>query len=242
MTSSKDAIEDTAHELIRVNALHALNYCRRLFYLEEVEELYTQDDAVFAGRRLHKKLEKSEDGDWEHFVLENDQLGIKGKVDAVRTKNGQLIPYEHKRGRCAKGNDGEPTAWKSDRVQLLAYAMLLELEQGLPIAFGRVRYHASNVTVTILLDDAGRAEVLESIREANRLRSSVERPPVTDNEKLCVHCSLAPICLPEEARLAKSVSEVPVVEESETIRLFPAEDERKILHVVEPGVHVGKSG
>jgi CRISPR-associated protein Cas1 len=228
--------EDSSHELIRVNALHALKYCKRLFFLEEVEELYTQDDAVFAGRRLHKRLEKSEDGEWEHFVLESEDLGIKGKVDAVRTKNGNLIPYEHKKGRCAKGEDGEPTAWPSDRIQVLAYAMLLEVEK--PVQFGRIRYHASNVTVTVPLDDIGRAEVLQTIAEARQLRESIERPPVTDNEKLCVHCSLAPICLPEEARLAKA----PPTETKEVLQLFPAEDERKIIHVVEPGVHVGKSG
>lgn len=45
-------------DTIRVSALHALAYCPRLFYLEEVEELYTQDAAVFAGRRLHAELEK----------------------------------------------------------------------------------------------------------------------------------------------------------------------------------------
>jgi CRISP-associated protein Cas1 len=43
---------------LRVSALHAFAYCPRLFYLEEVEELYTQDAAVFAGRRLHVDLEK----------------------------------------------------------------------------------------------------------------------------------------------------------------------------------------
>ncbi|MBV8887334.1 MAG: hypothetical protein JO235_25520 [Chroococcidiopsidaceae cyanobacterium CP_BM_RX_35] len=51
----------TEHETIRVNVLHALTYCPRLFYLEEVEELYTQDAAVFAGRRLHAELEKEQD-------------------------------------------------------------------------------------------------------------------------------------------------------------------------------------
>ncbi len=243
MAAATNPLEDAAHELIRVNALHALNYCKRLFYLEEVEELYTQDDAVFSGRRLHKKFEKSDEGEWEQFVLENDQLGIKGKVDAVKTQHGQLIPYEHKRGRCAKDDDGEPTAWISDRIQLLAYAMLLELEQDLPVRFGRIRYHASNVTVNVLLDDEGRAEVLESIDEAKELRKSVERPSVTDNERLCVHCSLAPVCLPEEARLAKTAStDQELGDPSDTLRLFPAEDERKILHVVEPGVHIGKSG
>lgn len=42
---------------IKVSGLHAIAYCARLFYLEEVEGLYTQDAAVFAGRRLHVDLE-----------------------------------------------------------------------------------------------------------------------------------------------------------------------------------------
>ena len=38
---------------IRVMALHAMLYCERLFYLEEVEEIRVADAAVYAGRRLH---------------------------------------------------------------------------------------------------------------------------------------------------------------------------------------------
>jgi CRISP-associated protein Cas1 len=62
---------------IRVSALHALAYCPRLFYLEEVEELYTQDAAVFAGCRLHAELEKQEDEDWEDPFLESEELGLR---------------------------------------------------------------------------------------------------------------------------------------------------------------------
>ena len=40
---------------IRVMALHALLYCERLFYLEEVEEIREADDRVYAGRRLHEE-------------------------------------------------------------------------------------------------------------------------------------------------------------------------------------------
>lgn len=42
---------------IRVMALHALEYCERLFYLEEVEEIRVADERVFAGRELHETLE-----------------------------------------------------------------------------------------------------------------------------------------------------------------------------------------
>ena len=47
--------------LIRVMALHALAYCERLFYLEEVEEIRVADANVYAGRRLHDKLDKGPD-------------------------------------------------------------------------------------------------------------------------------------------------------------------------------------
>jgi CRISP-associated protein Cas1 len=40
-------------ELIRVMALHALAYCERLFYLEEVEEIHVANAQVYAGRTLH---------------------------------------------------------------------------------------------------------------------------------------------------------------------------------------------
>lgn len=99
---------------IRVSALHALAYCPRLFYLEEVEELYTQDAAVFAGRRLHVEIEKREDEEWEELFLENEELGLRGRVDALRTRDGQTIPYEHKRGRSCRDANNQPQAWESD--------------------------------------------------------------------------------------------------------------------------------
>ena len=99
---------DSTQETIRVSALHALAYCPRLFYLEEVEELYTQDAAVFAGRRLHVELEKQEDEDWEDLFLESPELGLRGRVDALRTRDGQTIPYEHKRGRCYRDENNQP--------------------------------------------------------------------------------------------------------------------------------------
>ncbi len=89
--------------------------------------------------------------------------------------------------------------------------------------------------VHVPLDDAGRAEVREAIQQARVLRQSTHRPPVTDNERLCARCSLAPVCLPEEARLAHD-------REWQPIRLFPKDDERQVIHVLEPGACVGRTG
>jgi CRISPR-associated protein Cas1 len=230
-----DHPELTQQDTVRVSALHALAYCPRLFYLEEVEELYTQDAAVFAGRRLHAELEKQEDEDWEELFLESEELGLRGRVDALRTRDGQTIPYEHKRGRCHRGEKNQPQAWESDKLQILAYAYLIESAWGIPISEGRIRYHADNVLVHVPLTDEGRAAVRKAIQQARTLRTSTHRPPVTDNERMCARCSLAPVCLPEEARLAHN-------REWQPMRLFPQDDERLVVHILEPGTAVGRTG
>ncbi|WNZ25455.1 type I-MYXAN CRISPR-associated endonuclease Cas1 [Leptolyngbya sp. NK1-12] len=234
-------LPDSGQETLRVSSLHALAYCPRLFYLEEVEELYAQDDAVFAGRRLHVEIEKEEGDEYESLMLESEALGLRGKVDALRTRSGQTIPYEHKRGRCRRDEHNQPQAWDSDRLQILAYACLIEAALGITVTEGRIRYHADNVLVKVPLDEQGRQEVRQAIQQARQLRCSTERPPVTSNERLCVRCSLAPVCLPEETRFAQ-FAQFTQDEATQPTRLFPEDDDREIIHILEPGACVGRSG
>src|SRR5262249_35456611 len=143
-------------------------------------------------------LAADEEGETVSLELTSPALGLTGKVDCLRRRDGALVPYEHKRGQPCRPPGREPTPWPSDRLQLVAYAVLLEEAFGQPIPEGRVRYHAGNVTVRVPIDEAARAELRHALAEARRLRTSLERPPVADNERLCVRCSLAPVCLPEE--------------------------------------------
>jgi len=222
-------------DLLSVASLHALIYCERLFYLEEVERIRVADAAVFAGRRMHVEevAGPEEDGTWNRAQqLESDELGIRGSVDVLRRTNGQLIPYEHKRGRSA-GTTKVREAWETDRIQVGAYAMLVENLFGQAVLEARVRYHADHVMVPVPVDDVLREQVRQAIRRARELSASVERPPVTNNERLCVRCSLAPVCLPEEARLG-------VDAEFRPIRLLPAHPDRMTLHVDEPGARIGR--
>ena len=218
---------------IRVMALHALAYCERLFYLEEVEEIRVADASVYAGRRLHEEL-VADEGELVSLVLESETLSIRGKVDCLRRRNGQLIPYEHKRGRSAKSDAG-PQAWPSDRLQVCAYTLLLEEHTGISIEEARIRYHATNTTVRVPVDEKAREDVRKAVVRARELSQSVERPPVATNDRLCLRCSLAPVCLPEEERLAKD-------ENWEPVRLFPQDRERQTIHVTTHGARIGKSG
>ncbi len=220
--------------LVRVMALHALEYCPRLFFLEEVEEIRIADDRVFAGRRLHSRLEKDEEGTFQSFTLASETLGIRGKVDCLRRRDGLWIPYEHKRGRPRRDDD-VAAAWPSDRLQLGAYALLLEESLGETIPEGRIRYHAENVVVTIPIDEALREDVQQAVAQAKQLREAVVRPPVTEEAGRCVRCSLSPVCLPDEARLVKGEIE-------RARRLFPPDDERRVLHITQHDARLGKRG
>ena len=220
---------------VRVMALHALAYCRRLFYLEEVEEIRVASDRVYAGRHLHAALEADEDGESVSVELSSDRLGLLGKVDCLRRRDGSHLPYEHKRGTPARAPDNTPEAWPSDRLQVVAYAALIEDAFGQSVPEGRVRYHAANVTVKVSVDDAARADLLAALADARALRESVERPAITENARLCERCSLAPVCLPEEVRQEREPERDPV-------RLFPPDRDGTTLHVVSHGTAVGVSG
>jgi len=241
-TSLQDSALDTSpvatdEPPLRVMALHALLYCERLFYLEEVEEIRVADANVYAGRRLHDDVLPLDDESPEQRSMElaSQTWGLLGKVDAVRRRDGAWVAYEHKKGRCQRGDDKQVLPWPSDRVQAVAYAVLLEEELGEPVPQARIRYHADNVTAFVEIDESAKRDLRQAIARARELRRDAERPPVTENERLCKSCSLNVVCLPEEERLANA-------REPHTPTLFPSNRERHTLHVVAHKAYVSRSG
>lgn len=243
---------------LSVHSLHALAYCERLFFLEEVERVRLADERVYAGRTLHVEIERDESDEVFNLSFESEKFGLIGRVDCVRKRDGQVIPYEHKRGKAARSGEGKAETWASDRLQIIAYCLLVEENLGRTILEGRVRYHADNATVRVAVDEQARTDFQRHLERAKSLQTSIERPPVAANERLCVKCSLAPVCLPEEARLAERIleeekgrkgeeetdvsqSQIPNPK-SQIERLFPAIDDRQILHILTNGAKVGRKG
>ncbi|MGD9932895.1 MAG: CRISPR-associated protein Cas4, partial [Dehalococcoidia bacterium] len=220
---------------VRVMGLHSLVYCERLHYLEEVEEVRLADASMYAGRSLHERWEAADPAEVEIRGLEltSEELGLTGRLDAARTRDGLLVPYEHKRGRAVRNADGSAEAWDTDVMQVTAYAMLLEEHVGRSVPEARIRYHTDNVTVRIPTTTERRSAVDAAVARAKELRSLTARPPVNENSRKCAACSLAPVCLPEEER-AFGVRPA--------IRLFPEVDDRQFLHVVSQGARVQRAG
>ena len=105
---------DSEAPLLRVMSLHALAYCERLFYLEEVEEIRVADERVYAGRTLHEQ-EVDVDGEWQSVTLESETWGLRGKADYVRYRDRSLVVFEHKRGRAPRSG-----AWPSSVMARIA--------------------------------------------------------------------------------------------------------------------------
>lgn len=219
-------------EPLRVMALHSLAYCERLYYLEEVEEIRVADAAVYAGRRLHEAWSEGEE--WETWQLSSSELGLTGKVDALRREDGQWLVYERKKGKADKRGE-HARAWHSDALQVAAYTMLLEEKLGVSIKEAKIRYHASNQTVRVAVDSSAREKVRTSIKRALELRGQTVRPPVTPEERLCATCSLAPVCLPEEERAQGT-------RKRKIPRLFPEDTEKSTLYVLNHDARIGREG
>ncbi|MDW7730062.1 MAG: type I-MYXAN CRISPR-associated endonuclease Cas1 [Bacillota bacterium] len=223
-----------SEEPVRVMALHSLAYCERLYYFEEVEGVMIADDQIYSGRALHDTIKQEDGGKLVSRELSSEVLGLTGKVDYINYRDGMIVPYELKRGRARR--DGKSAAsWYADALQVSAYGMLLEEELRCKVNEGRVRYNADNVTVRVSLDDEMRNAVLKAVERAVFLRSNLERPAVTVNDRLCIHCSLAPVCLPEEERFIEN-------DTWEPIRLFPADHDLKTIHVMEHGTKITRRG
>ncbi len=207
-------------------ALHALAYCPRLFYLENVEGQRVANARVYAGRELHSGLEKQH-GD--SIQVESSRLGLRGRVDFIRSERGRLIPVEVKRGR-AKRTDTGLVGWPSDVLQVAAYAMLLEDSLEISVHQARIHYAADSAWVRLAITEELRNEVRTAIGEARKLSTSSRRPPVAENENLCKHCSLSKVCLPDEERPLEN-RKLPA----------PPEDDRQVVHVTEPGSRIGRA-
>lgn len=218
---------DDSLDLVPVMALHALAYCPRLFYLENVEGQRVANAKVYAGRELHSSLER-ENEDSIHVV--SRRLGLQGRVDFIRTDKEGPIPVEVKRGRAKRIGTGL-TGWPSDILQVAAYAMLLEECLETSVQHARIHYARDTAWVHVAVTDDLREEVQEAVVQARKLGSSSTRPPVADNENLCKHCSLSRVCLPDEERPTERRS-LPA----------PPDDDRQVVHVTEPGSRVGRAG
>jgi CRISPR-associated protein Cas1 len=240
-------------DLIPVRALNQVTYCPRLYYLEYVEALMRNNEHVEDGLFEHRRIDDPKlsnrtrkDGDVLHtrsVSLSSEGLGISAKLDLIEEKSGETYPVEYKRGSGPRDEDGRPTAWDNDAVQLCAQGLLLEEELGKAVGRGVLYYIGSRERVDVPLDEPLREKTKHAIQLIRELSAAVSPPEPLPAElrHRCPGCSLVTVCQPEETLYQIELAKLPAGElPAGLTRVIPGSDDGAVLYVQEPGARVGK--
>src|SRR5262245_43356590 len=163
----------TGVDLVPVRALNQVTYCGRLYYLQYVDSVMPTNEHVEGGLFDHRRVNDPDlahrtrkEGSALHTrsaALSSERLGLTGVLDVIEEKDGQSYPVETKHGSAPRDEDGNPTAWDNDAVQLCAQAMLLEEELGKPVPQAAMFYAGSRERVAVPLVEALRNKTLAAI-------------------------------------------------------------------------------
>lgn len=247
----------TTTDLIPVRALNQVTYCPRLYYLQYVDCVMPVNEHVEGGLFDHRRVD---DPDLKNktrtdrgtatsrgIALSSEALGITGVLDVIEEKNGERYPVETKHGRAPYDDDGKPTVWDNDAVQLCAQALLLEESLGAPVDRGFQFCAGSRERVPVEFTPALRERTRDAITRCREL-AVLDAPPAPLPPELrhrCFGCSLAPVCLPEETlyqidRPASAATELEPELPLALKRVIPKSDDGAVLYLQEPGTSVGK--
>lgn len=191
--------------------------------------------------------------------LGSEALGVTAKLDLVEARKRdedlfseiQVCPVEYKVGAPKEDEEGLPTLWDTDKMQLGLQVLLLR-ENGYDCEEGILFYRATRQRVRLPMTDDLERWIVATVGEARQCAASPTIPPPLDDSPKCVRCSLAPVCLPDETRLLVDgpVDDEPEYEGKDAAslgtdgprRLMAARDEKRVVYLSTPGLHVGSSG
>ena len=250
-------------DLIPVRALNQVSYCPRLYYLEYVEAVMPINEYVEDGLFQHRRVNDPDlanrtrkEGDalrTRSVSLSSQNLGITAKLDLLEEQGDAIRPVETKRSAAPKDDDGQPSYWENDAIQLCAQGLLAEESMGVTVHEGVIYYVGSKARVTVPFNESLRQRTLEAMALVRDVAQS-DVPPEPLPPELrhsCFGCSLAPICLPEEtlylihqpdSGLQAGAADPSTSPHSSTplTRVIAKNDDKAVLYVQDPGAHIGR--
>lgn len=232
----------TDEPLIPLRMLNAYVYCPRLAYLEWVQGEWAESVDTLEGKWVHRRVDEGEgEGarlDWQgqerevrSVSLSSPSLGLVGRIDLVELAEGVAVPVEYKKGRRPHT---ERRFWDPEGVQLCAQGMLLR-EHGFACSEGVIYFAGSRERVRVPFDE--RLEDLTHMMVAGIQAFTLPEariPPPLEEDRKCVRCALAGICLPEEVNHLNNNREIR--------RVVPPREDAVPFYVQEPGARVRKNG
>jgi CRISPR-associated exonuclease Cas4 len=146
---------------------------------------FMQSHLVF-GRDLWRMLTPKI---YSEFQIRSEKIGLSGIIDQLEVYEAGYIPVELK-----SGTPPEEGAWPNHKIQIAAYAMLLEEQHNTEIKEGFVYYIDANerrhIPINVFLKD----EIRHLLKQVNALLESRTIPSVLKNKNKCSSCGLKHIC------------------------------------------------
>jgi CRISPR-associated exonuclease Cas4 len=143
----------------------------------------------FLGNELWENLTpkvKSE------YRLESRELMLRGIIDELEVHDGFFVPVELKTGSAPKEG-----VWPGHKIQVGAYAMLLEDHFKVPVQKAIIRYLDSQQVREVMINPFLREEIKDIISQVQELLDSKELPDFCSNENKCKNCDLKEACRDE---------------------------------------------
>ncbi|MBW2973305.1 CRISPR-associated protein Cas4 [Candidatus Woesearchaeota archaeon] len=127
------------------------------------------------------------------YKISAEELGISGKIDQVLVYQDGVVPIELKTGKAPKEG-----AWENHKIQLAAYALLLEDRFNVPITSGYVKYIDENISRRIDINPFLKDQVKDLIKKVRELLDSKKLPKKCTNTNKCEKCGLKKICYSDD--------------------------------------------
>ncbi len=142
------------------------------------------------GEELWEKLTPKIESE---LRIESKNLGLRGIIDQIEVYQVGFVPIELKTGKTPKEG-----VWPGHKIQLIAYALLLEEKFKTEVKEGFVHYLDSKQKRHIPLNPFMRLEVKELIKKVNFLLNSDKIPNFEKNQNKCINCGLKDDCYDEK--------------------------------------------
>jgi CRISPR-associated exonuclease Cas4 len=182
-----------------VTDLKQYGFCARVVYYERcLPHVRPRTYKMDAGRDLHedepqrairRTLSRYEVVEGERFfnvALRSENLSLTGIVDeVVRASSGEVFPVDYKLAKQVSAHY---------RLQLAAYALLLEEVEQIAISHGFVYLIPKRRLVKVSISPKLRAEVIDILTQLRKLVDHERMPSPTANSRFCTACEFRRFC------------------------------------------------
>jgi len=165
-TDAKTVIGDIVDDIERIYKEELKGVKKNLFEAVKRDFICCMGNEEWLSKIRNGLLESEEAHRYEReHMMVSEKLGMSGSVDKLIKAGEEVMPCMIKTGKCP-----EYSIWRSDRVQLAAYAMLIEEEFETVVKRGFVEYIRSAEFRESQIRKKDRALALQILKRVKRIK------------------------------------------------------------------------